>query len=128
MGKGARHGGLGRGETVIEKEEAEESEDVSGFVAAEAFSGRKEGYSFKSGTLGLGYYRDVSANSQHPHPGTNQATGVTTHDKHVVSLSMRALQKSARRQVIQKSWARGSNLIKNKAGNGFKRLPNRSTP
>ena len=83
--KGARHRGLGRGETVIEKEEAEESEDVSGFVAAEAFSGRKEGYSFKSGTLGLGYYRDVSANSQHPHPETNQATGVTTQDKHVVS-------------------------------------------
>ena len=72
-GKGGRSGGelgagnaggdgVGGGGEGIKREKVEETGmKESNYVAAAKFGGKRDGYTFKSGRQGLGYYRDWKA-------------------------------------------------------------------
>lgn len=51
--------------------ECESSDDADSFVAAQTFEGQKDGYVFKLGSLGLGYYLDKCQNGSE---GSRQAS------------------------------------------------------
>lgn len=53
-------------EAAAESQESQASGNKEAFVAASHFEGAREGYAFKSGELGLGYYRETSLHHNPP--------------------------------------------------------------
>lgn len=61
-----------------EEMQAREEEEIASYQKADTFEGVKEGYIFKKGPLGLGYYRDVNSPDYVPAPRRNESSRKAT--------------------------------------------------